>query len=342
MDIHGKKFFYIILGISAVALAIFLRSYIGIILFSFLLAIVFQPFYSKILRKVKEKQGIALSLTFLLMILCFVLPVVAAGWIVAYSVKDATAGLNITSSLSLEDIVNKINTLFSNFGYSLGLTPDIVIDRIKQYSASAGSFLFGNITNIASGIFEIIPLLFILFYVVGAVMVNYRKISGYLHDLSPLDDEIDRLYVDRIKSMALSMVKGTFVVALVQGVVTGLFLWIAGVPYAFLLSLLAIIASIIPLGAGIIAIPVGIVLLLTGHIWQGILILLVQLLITSNIDNILRPRLVDKRASLHPVLILIGLFAGIANFGFMGLIYGPVFMIFLVTTVEVYKKYYRQ
>jgi len=341
MNTQGKKFFYIILGLSLVTLAIFLRSYIGILLFSFLLAIVFQPFYAKTLDKVRNKQGIALALTFLLIILCFILPVIAAGLIIAYSVKDAAAGLNISRALSLEDIVEKINTLFANFGYSLGLTSEQVIDRISQYSAAAGSFLFGNITNIASSIFEVIPLLFIFFYVVGAVVINYQKISAYLHDLSPLDDIIDRLYVDRIKSMALSMVKGTFVVALVQGIVTGLFLWIAGVPYAFLLSLLAIIASIIPLGAGIITVPIGIILLLTGHIWQGILILLAQLLITANIDNILRPRLVNKKASLHPALILIGLFAGIANFGFMGLIYGPVFVIFLVTTIEVYKRYYR-
>ena len=344
METQGKKFFYLVLGLSLIALFLFLRSYIAIIIFSVLLAVVFQPFYAKTLEKVKKRQGIALVATFFLMILCFVLPLVLVGLIIAYSIKDISLGvgmLDVRNGLSLSDIVEKINAISSNLGLNLSLTSDILTERIKELSSRAGSFLFGNITNIASSIFDVIPLLFIVFYVIGAVIVNYGKISAYMHDFSPLDDKIDRLYVERIKSMALSMVKGTFVVAIVQGLITGLALWFVGVPYALLLLLLSIVLSVIPLGAGIIAVPVGIALLLTGHIWQGVIILLVQLLVTSNIDNLLRPRLVDKRASLHPALILIGLFAGIANFGFMGIIYGPVLMIFFATTVEVYRKYYR-
>jgi predicted PurR-regulated permease PerM len=104
--------------------------------------------------------------------------------------------------------------------------------------------------------------------------------------------------------------------------------------------MLGVIVSIIPLGAWVITMPIGLFLMATGHLWQGLIPILGNILIVGNIDNFLRPRLVSKQASLHPALVLIGLFAGLAQFGFLGVVYGPVFMVVLVTTLEVYREYY--
>jgi len=68
--------------------------------------------------------------------------------------------------------------------------------------------------------------------------------------------------------------------------------------------------------------------------------LLMTLLINNNVDNILRPKLVSKEASLNPALILIAILGGLSMFGPLGFIYGPVLMIFVVTTFETYLKHY--
>jgi predicted PurR-regulated permease PerM len=172
----------------------------------------------------------------------------------------------------------------------------------------------------------------------GAVFTRYHAMSVYLHKLSPLNDELDRHYVNRIKSMTISMVRGTLVISLVQGTLTALFLSIAGVHYAAFFGLMATVASIIPLGSGVIALPIGILLIASGNVWQGILQIAGNLLVVTNVDNFLRPRLVSKEAALHPALVLLGLFAGLWHFGFLGAIYGPVIMIFIVTTIEIYQK----
>ncbi|MDX1521389.1 MAG: AI-2E family transporter, partial [Anaerolineae bacterium] len=90
-----------------------------------------------------------------------------------------------------------------------------------------------------------------------------------------------------------------------------------------------------------IAIPIGVALLAFGQIWQGILVLVGSTLIVSNIDNLLRPRLVSKDANLSPALVLLSAFGGLSLFGFLGVIYGPVVMIFLITTVEIYLEHYQ-
>ena len=66
-----------------------------------------------------------------------------------------------------------------------------------------------------------------------------------------------------------------------------------------------------------------------------------HLLVVTNIDNVLRPLLVPRAARLDPALMLLAVFAGIAMFGFWGLIIGPVLMIIIVTTISVYLAVYK-
>ena len=100
--------------------------------------------------------------------------------------------------------------------------------------------------------------------------------------------------------------------------------------------------SIIPLGGGIIVIPIGVVMILTGHIWQGILLIAGHILIVTNIDNVMRPRFVPKSAKLDSALLIMSVFSGIAMFGLLGIVIGPVIMIVIVTTVDTYLKFMKQ
>jgi predicted PurR-regulated permease PerM len=91
----------------------------------------------------------------------------------------------------------------------------------------------------------------------------------------------------------------------------------------------------------VIGVPIGITQIILGNVWQGIIILLGYVLVVANIDYFLRPRMTSKQAHLTPVLILLSAFGGLHLFGFLGVIYGPVIMIFLVTTIEIYLEHFR-
>jgi predicted PurR-regulated permease PerM len=78
------------------------------------------------------------------------------------------------------------------------------------------------------------------------------------------------------------------------------------------------------------------ILLVTGQPINGVIILLAHFLVVTNIDNFLRPMVVPEEAYLSPSLTLISAFAGVSYFGFLGVIYGPIVMIFITTTVDMY------
>ena len=159
--------------------------------------------------------------------------------------------------------------------------------------------------------------------------------------VSPLDDAIDQLFLDRLRIMTKSMMLSIVVVALIQGTVTGLLMALAGTPHVIPLTIASIVMAILPGGAAIVALPVGLVQILTGNLWGGILIILGTLTFVAGLANQIRPMLVSKEAYLNRAFVLLSVFSGIAVFGFMGIVYGPLIMILFTTVLEVYLKYYR-
>src|SRR5262249_4882590 len=78
-----------------------------------------------------------------------------------------------------------------------------------------------------------------------------------------------------------------------------------------------------------------------GNIAGGVFVILWHLLVVTNIDNFLRPVLVPKDARLNSALMLLAVFAGLAMFGPWGIVIGPVLMILIVTTIDVYLAVYK-
>jgi predicted PurR-regulated permease PerM len=159
-------------------------------------------------------------------------------------------------------------------------------------------------------------------------------------EIVPFPTEITQLFLDKIDLMVKAMFKGTFVIALTQGLAMGLVLWLAGVPYVLFLTLASMFLSLIPLiGVSLVAWPVGIILILSGNIFRGVFVIAAFLIFVAQIDTFLRPRLVPKGAQLNPALVLISVLGGLGVLGIVGALYGPVVMILLVTSIDVYSKY---
>lgn len=138
--------------------------------------------------------------------------------------------------------------------------------------------------------------------------------------------------------MTNSMVKGQFVVAIAQGFIGAVSLQVAGLDYFAFFALILTVLSIVPLGGGIITIPTGIIMILLGNVSGGLIVLLTHFIIVTNIDNYIRPKLVPQDISLNPALTMISVFAGLALFGFLGIVAGPVLFILALTTLQVYIK----
>jgi len=161
--------------------------------------------------------------------------------------------------------------------------------------------------------------------------------------LCPLRREYSMMLLSRFTLISRALVKGTIIIGAIQGTLGAITLLIFGVPYWLLWWIVMILLGCIPmLGAWVVLLPAGIIEVLAGHYVKGLGILLVQFLIISNIDNVLKPRLVGQGARMHDLVVFFSIIGGVAAFGPLGVIVGPVIAALLVALMEIYSMEFKE
>ncbi|MBN1218667.1 MAG: AI-2E family transporter [Anaerolineae bacterium] len=346
VSVQSRIFFYILLVVVFWVTYILLKPYLGVVVFSVITVVIFKPVYDLILRCVGGHKGLATTLTIIGVLLAVLVP--------------ALIVINITlnqASLLVQDVSSFVSGHNTNFGVIIDRINEIIVlvpfaedyqiseesirQALRNIAGPVTNFVANQAISLGGASVEWITDVIIFLTIVGTLFPTYEKAAQLIKDLSPLPDELDQIYLSRFVAMTKAMFKGIIVIAVIQGVIAGVFMAVAGTWYVFFLTLLAIFVAVLPMGVNALTIPVGIVHFLLGNTWQGIVIIAGSLLVVSQLDNLVRPKLVSRDAYLNPALVLLSAFGGLVWFGFLGVIYGPIIAIFFVTTLEIYLKYYR-
>lgn len=343
--IRQRIFFFGMVVILAILTLILVWQFTSAILLAVALVVILKPLYRWFLarRWVKGTESRAVGGTMLIFILVIAIPVVL---IISGAISQANSlfdGLDFSGmDFSLPGIISWLEELIRGTG-----AEGFRIDE-AQFAANLEETLTKAIdwfSNVLISLGQSLPDFFmntVVVLVIIIVLLPRYKHPGKqdILDIVPFPPEITQLFIDKVDMMITAMFKGTFVIAIAQGAAMGVVFWIVGIPYIMFLTIVSMFLSLVPfIGISLVAWPVGIILLLTGNTWQGILVILAFLLIVSNIDTALRPVLVPKGAYLNPALIILSVFGGLGVMGLIGALYGPVVMILLVTSIEVYTKY---
>jgi predicted PurR-regulated permease PerM len=138
-----------------------------------------------------------------------------------------------------------------------------------------------------------------------------------------------------------AVVHGSLVVAMVQGLLAGLAYWALGVPFSVLWGVVTAFAALLPLGGStLVSIPATIYLFLEGETIRAIILLVWSLAIVGTVDNVLKPLLIGSRLGLPVLFLFFGILGGLALFGALGIILGPVLFALLRALLDVYIEEY--
>lgn len=348
VNLFERRAIAIATALAFVGAIYFLRAYLILVIVSAIVAFLFNPVYKKLVAKGRS-EGSAASLTLVVSFLALIIPLSIIIIVTTYQVvslidniKQSNYSAQYAGSIA-QDVVNVANDMLVKVGINYTITLQSITESLKNSIETIANTLVKNAWSSISGIFGFITLAIIYIYVFMSMLKNQNKIIHVVHQINPLGKKISELYVARMASMTKAMVRGQFIIATMQGLTDAALLYIAGIQTGFLFFALILIAlSIIPLGGGILVLPIGVVMLLTGNIVGGLIIILGHLFIVTNIDNVMRPRLVPEDARLDPALTLLAVFAGVGMFGFLGVILGPVIMIVIVTTLQVYLEVFKE
>jgi predicted PurR-regulated permease PerM len=343
--IRQRGFFFGMVLILAVLSLILVWQFVQAILLALALVVILKPMYNWFLERkwIKGSARKATGMTLVVFILLIAIPVIL---MVGGAISQAAMLFSSLSVEGLEFSLRSIDTWMAGAVQAL-LTQNFQIDNI--YLAQSISHVMAQISiwlkAVLINLGRSLPGLFISGFIVLVLMYvllpRYRGLGkNDILEIIPFPRQITELFLDKIDLMIKAMFKGTFIIAITQGLAMGLVLWIAGVPFVLFLTLLSIFLSLVPVvGISLVAWPVGILLILSGNVWQGIFVIVAFLLVIANIDNFLRPNLIPKGAQLNPALVILSVLGGLRVMGIVGALYGPVVMILLVTSIEVYTKY---
>ena len=324
--------------------AYFLRDFFVLIVVAAVGAYLFTPLFNWFNKRLST--GLSATCTLLSALVIVIVPVgllVVLAFVQISRMVDSIAGWVKTTDLSGDRVLHVVNDLLARVPFAhITITAETLRKAMVTVGRNAGEWLLHSLQGAVGGIAGAVTAAIIFLYVFVALLVNREQIRTLIGQLNPLGDEVTDLYLRKAGAMVRGTVSGQFVIALCQGVAGAASIYIAGFHHGFFMFAILLTAlSIIPLGGGIVTIPFGIGMIFYGNIAGGAFVVLWHLLVVTNIDNFLRPILVPRDARLNQALMLLSVFAGIAMFGPWGIVIGPVLMILIVTTVDVYLAVYK-
>lgn len=326
-----QTYFFLILFISILILTGFIfLPFITPVALAAMLAVVLRPVHNFI-RRFIPSLFVASILTMILAFIVVIIPFLFLGlevfnesYALYYNVREQ--GLGDIDRLTW-NIIAPIQKIYPNFD-----------PHFETYVEDGTAWIVNNMGNLFSRTATIMFNFFL-----GAITLFYflkdgNRFKKTLIGLSPLSDKFDVGIIHRLEQAIASIVRGSLLIALVQGTLAGLGLYLFGIPHAVLWGSVAAVAALVPwLGTGLVLIPSVIFLFATGAMTSAVGLMVWGLVAVGTIDNVLLPMLVGKGFRAHPLLVLFAVLGGMAFFGPVGIFLGPLVVAFLLALIDVYK-----
>lgn len=344
---------FFLLGILAVSLYFafqVLAPFVHNIFIAIILASLFHPLQRRLTLALKGRRTLAAMFSTLLVTLVIILPTLFfMGALTAQAATSIGAlqawikGAHLENWLKSEtfapylDWVNQTMPWLELDLSKMDLQGNLldVSRKLGQLMIDAGTKAVGNFIGVALNFLVMLFVLFFLFRDGEAMLVQLKH-------LSPLHDSQEERILRKLRDVARSVVMGSFLVAVCQGFIGALGLYIVGIPALFWGAMMGF-ASLVPVvGTMLIWGPAALYLLIVGD-WKGALILTGWgAVIVSGIDSVLRPMLMQGQAQMSTFWVFLSIIGGIKYFGPLGILYGPMILALAMVMLGIYADEYHE
>lgn len=304
-----------------VALAPYASGLIGIPV----LYVVFAPIHDWLSQRVKP--SLSAGLVVALGVFLILVPGVSLVGLIVSEAQDMAAGV-IRSP-----ILDKLQEL--RIGrFDIGAQLATIGQRLVSWLGSSAFALVGTATratlNLAIAFFG-------LYYLLLRGGAAWDGIRPYI----PFSTGNAEKLAQRFKNVTVSTLIGTGVTAVIQGMLVGIGFWATGLPNALFWGVITGILSIFPvLGSGLVWLPGALALAFQQEYGRAIALFAFGAIVVGNVDNVIRPMVFRRWAQIHPLITLVGAFAGVGYFGILGLVIGPLALSYFFELIAMYREEY--
>ena len=335
--VHKWVLLLLVLFISVLFLSM-IRQFLMAIFLAGIFSALSYPLYRRFVKSFRGRRRLAAVACILLIIFVILIPLTGLlGIITAQAIKVGEA---------VKPLVEKQLSKPDSISSTLEFVP--FIDKIEPYRnqilkkagemvGSVSTFLINRLSSVTLGTVNFLFMLFVMLYAMYFFLMDGDKLLYKILYYLPLEDHDERRILDKFTSVTRATLKGTAVIGIIQGVLSGLAFAVVGIPSAVFWGAIMTVLSIIPsIGSAIVWGPAAIILAATGHPAKGIGLAVFCAVVVGSMDNLLRPILVGKDTQMHELMIFLGTLGGIFMFGVVGIIIGPIIAALFVTVWDIY------
>ncbi len=339
MDIKTFGFYFLLFIILALAAKFYaiIAAFFPPIATAFVLAYLANPVYIRLHKFFGRKSFAALSV----IVIVFILILVPATFVFLAIQKQVAVFLGEQTVASLH------TTLMSIRDFVLGhFHVDIfgryeLADVYMRISALTRAAITALGPRLLAGITSLVLSAFLAMFLMYYLLVESDRVITTFRYYFPLSDRNVNILLAEIASHTRALILGQLLVAVIQGTLGAIGFLIFGIPGVILWGFVMTVLSFIPfLGSFLVWFPAGVIMLAHGDYFGGVGIMIWGSCLVGTIDNLIRPKLTSALGSIHPVTVLLGVFIGIKEWGFVGLVLGPIIISLLVILIRMFREEY--
>ena len=234
-----------------------------------------------------------------------------------------------------------VEPLVGDYLDRFGVDVQQVMDGLSSAAVAASRFIASQALVIGQNALRITALFFLMLYLLFFFLRDGGEMVEAIIRVLPLGDERERRLFDKFSEVARATIKGTLVVGFVQGFLGGLLFWILGIAAPVFWGVIMTVLSLLPaIGSALVWLPAAIILMATGSVLKGIILIAVGTLVIGLVDNLLRPLLVGRDTKMPDFLILLSTLGGITVFGISGFVIGPIIAAFFLVVWDMFRQEY--
>ncbi|MEA1083659.1 AI-2E family transporter [Sphingomonas sp. CD22] len=328
------------LALISGGLLLVVSSFIAALLWSVLAAILFQSLFHWLLAKMPGRRNWAAAATLLIILVAVIIPALA----ITGMVVDQSAGVyakvqsgQIDFARYFQQVHDALPQWVQHPLDRAGLGSfDTAQARIAQGLRSSFQSIASQALSIGRNAAAFLLAFGVGLYVTFFLLRDGDRLGPVIRDALPLERPVADRLIDKFVAVVRATIKGSVVVALVQGALGAVTFWIVGVPAALLWGLFMALAALLPaIGPALVWVPVAIYLLATGAVWQGVVVVVSGVAVIGLADNILRPILVGRDTGIPDWLVLVTTLGGIEVAGISGIVVGPLVAALFITGLQI-------
>lgn len=334
-----NRSFLLLVGVVTLAFAWVLGGLLLPVFWAVVLAVLFSPLYGWYERRLGGRATLASLLTLLTVLVAVVGPLVTLSALVtqeAVGVYQQVARGEVDLTEPVETVERMLPEL-SQRAEELGVDFDQIRENVSSSALAVSQTVASRLLGFGQQAVEFTLLLAVTLYVLFFFVRDGAGLRATLIQALPLGDPREERLFTKFAAVTRATVKGTFVIAAIQGTIGGVAFAVVGLGSPVLWGVLMAVFSLLPaVGGAIVWVPAAIYLLLTGAWVKALILAAIGAGVMGTVDNALRPVLVGRDAGMPDYMILLSTLGGLATFGFSGLVIGPVVAGLFLTVWEIF------